>query len=72
MILNGVMATSLMRNQSISDITQPKLAGKHIIHENSIPKCSDIADVRLLILSNILNGPLPNTIILDRPYATKQ
>jgi hypothetical protein len=66
-MLNGVMATSLIKNQSISDITHPKFAGKHIIQENSIPKWSDIADDRLLRCSNMRNGPLPKTTILDRP-----
>jgi hypothetical protein len=67
-MLKGVNAILGIKNQSIRLTIQPILAGKHIIQENKVPKCSDILVLQSLKRSNILNGPLPKTTILDNPY----
>jgi len=70
--LKGVNAMFLTRNQSIRLKTHPRFAGKHIMQVNIEPKCSEILLVMLLMCSNILNGPLPNTIIFENPYTAMQ
>ena len=48
-----------------------RIAGKHIMQVKSSPKCSEIPFDHDLILSNTLNGPLPNATILHIPKAAK-
>jgi hypothetical protein len=71
-MLKGVKAKDGIKNQSIALTINPTLAGKHIIQENNVPKCAEILELAERILSKILNGPLPKTIMLERPYTAMQ
>jgi hypothetical protein len=60
-----------MKNQLTKEIVHPKLTDRHIMQLNNLPKDGLTLKHHTLNFSKSLAGPLPKTIVLHAPYATK-